>query len=302
VRGRRATAVVASFVAVVALSGTFTPLSAAAPSEWAYWWKLQSGVGPTLDSPPFVPRDGLWIAAEPSGDQAISAVRYVGPSGVKPVLLTLTVADARGSGEVRACAAKSDWSAVSAGAWNGRPASDCSRSATGVASTDGKKLTFDLGSLRSGSSFDIVLTPSSGTFSIAFEAPNTRAVSTTKQVAPPTALPIVPAEASALPRPSEEIAAVPIPSPEIRAAPPVGVPAQTFDQAPQAFPAPRRANSARGTRQPFALLAALLVAATWLWRHRIASRNASGHELSQPIGLDRDAQMLQRADSLLATP
>lgn len=126
---------------------------------------------------PGVPEGGLWVANDPTGPVAISALRYRGDIGSGE----LTLRFASGSttvGPVIACPALSTFEPVAGGAWRDRPAHDCDRlSLTGRLTTDGSGLSFTIpqGFLPFGERvLDIVVLPArtaGDPFSLYFEPP-----------------------------------------------------------------------------------------------------------------------------------
>jgi hypothetical protein len=154
---------------------------AATPSSHGYWWRLQTGTGPRLPAPPFVPEGGLWVANDSSGQQAISALRYRAPSGVEIRRLDLKVAQNSGQGALMlACSAREAWTAVQAGEWDTRPATRCDVAfVRGV--LNGDIWSFDVRGLGRSGTLDVVILPPPGlqaTFSVAFERPDASTVVT----------------------------------------------------------------------------------------------------------------------------
>lgn len=146
---------------------------------------------PTVPEPPFtvpeeegpgtqnptVPDGGLWVANDPTGAVAISALRYRGDIGSGQ--LTLRFAPGGTTvGPVVACPALSNFQPVEGGAWRDRPAHDCDRlSLGGRLTTDGTGMTFTIpqGFLPFGERvLDIVILPartSGDAFSLYFQPP-----------------------------------------------------------------------------------------------------------------------------------
>ena len=144
---------------------------------------------------PTVPEGGLWVANDPTGPIALSALRYRGDIGSG----TLTLRFAPGSttvGPVVACPALSAFDPIEGGAWADRPAHDCDRLELGGRLTpDGTGLEFTIpqGFLPFGERvLDIVILParSSGDpFSLYFQPPDAESldVSQGQLLAPPIA-------------------------------------------------------------------------------------------------------------------
>lgn len=147
---------------------------------------------------PAVPEGGLWVANDPTGPIAISALRYRGDIGAGELLLEF----APGSttvGPVVACPALSEFAPGPEQPWSDRPAHDCKRlSLSGRVTPDGTGMQFTIpqGFVPFGERIlDIVILPdpSSGDpFSLYFQAPDESSldISQGQQLpAPPPALP-----------------------------------------------------------------------------------------------------------------
>ena len=144
---------------------------------------------------PTVPEGGLWVANDPTGALAMSAVRYRGDIGSGE----LTLQFAPGSttvGRMVACPALSSFSPGPEGAWADRPAHDCERlSLTGRLTPDGTGVQFTIpqGFLVFGERvLDIVILPDptvGDVFSIYFEAPGADSLEVTQgqELPPPVA-------------------------------------------------------------------------------------------------------------------
>jgi hypothetical protein len=184
--------VVAATGAALFVSLAGPAASAAAPSSYGYWWRLQTGNGPPLPPPPIVPPGGVWVAADPadpSGQQAVSALRYKASSGDEIRGLVLTVARSSGQGAVLlACPARTSWKPVEAGAWNTRPQSACDVAfVKGVES--GGAWSFDVRGLARTGTLDIVILPPPDvktTFSIAFDKPGAASIQTRRSPSTPS--------------------------------------------------------------------------------------------------------------------
>jgi hypothetical protein len=163
--------------------------SALPPSAAGWWWKAQTGKA-AVPSPPTVPGGGLMVGGDPSGANALAALRFELAADEAPTILTLTVADNGdvngASAALAACPAGSAWSSAYAGAWPTRPNAACARAAPGVRSTDGKTWTFNVAGLVTAGRLDLVLTPGEGSsFNLVFNPPTTATLQTTaKPVAP----------------------------------------------------------------------------------------------------------------------
>jgi hypothetical protein len=168
------------FAATGALAAPLSP-------DVGWWWVGRTG-GPVplqLDPAPAVPEGGLYVAADPSGPSAVSAVRIrLEPDAADPVL-TLDVSDTIGTPALDACVATAAWTPADGGVWDQRPPSDCSRKVAGAVSADGSKVSFALASLVDDATIDVVLVPAApaedtpaAAFSTAFEPLKAESVST----------------------------------------------------------------------------------------------------------------------------
>ena len=143
---------------------------------------------------PGVPEGGLWVANDPTGPVALSAIRYRGDIGAGELVLKF----APGSttvGPVIACPALSAFEPVEGGAWADRPAHDCERMALSgrlLPDASGLEFTIPQGFLPFGQRvLDIVLLPdrSSGDlFSLYFQKPGADSLDVTQgqELPPPT--------------------------------------------------------------------------------------------------------------------
>jgi hypothetical protein len=189
----------ASVVLLGAVFGFAVTVAVAAPlpPDVGWWWVGRAG-GPVpmqIDPAPEVPEDGFYVAADPSGPSAVSAIRIrLEPDAADPVL-TIDVSDTIGTPALDACVATEAWTPVDGGVWDQRPPSDCTQKVPGAVSADGSKVSFALSPLVDDGSIDVVLVPAApaeGTpavFSTAFapladDALSTASPSTYQEPAP----------------------------------------------------------------------------------------------------------------------
>lgn len=164
--------------------------------------------GPGTENPT-VPDGGLWVANDPTGPIAMSALRFRGDIGAGELVLrfapgTTTV------GPIVACPALSAFEPVEGGAWRDRPAHDCDRlSLTGRRSADGTGMEWSIpqGFLPFGERvLDIVLLPDptrGDAFSVYFEAPGQGSLTVTQgQELPPPVAELPELEPATLPTPA----------------------------------------------------------------------------------------------------
>lgn len=273
------------------------PARAETPATSGYWWKGTSGGLPT--PAPAVPDNGLWVASDPSGPLAVSAVRAAGDGRLAG--LRLTVDQVAGTALVWACPAQPGWAA--GGAWEERVVARCDVGRVDGAVAGGA-VTFDLTRLAGLIANDVALVPADGAapFSLTLAAPGPDAVTTEAVPAPQPAVPAAAETRSPAPAPTgPTVDAAPFtPSPLGNSALPYGAEPQPLDTG---RPGPEAAaGGSRGgpistgpgvatarTRAPAALLLAGLVLAVWGWRARAAVAAAATHPLAKPLRAASDA-------------
>lgn len=323
VRGRRR----AGFLTLLAFiigAATAGLASASEGLQHGYWWKLRQPGLIAPAPPPHVPSDGLWVALDPDGHHAISALRL--PPSDRPVRsVTLSASDTSGTPELQACPVATDWEPAEAGEWAFRPEVDCAAAAAGTPSDDGSSWTFDLSAWPQLPEFGVALVPAtaSGLYSVAFEPPSVDAFTFAPPPRPRTepARPEPAAPAPAPPAPQAPAPAGPtVPAPSSRVAPvlpPIAQAPSAPTTAPAPVPAPEVAPAASSDtaapsqpntastvasaqalpdseRRWLLVVAALLVTYLWVWRSRIAVARSIDH----PLARGRDVD-LARPDALL---
>jgi hypothetical protein len=148
---------------------------AQAPDAQGWWWQYrqvelpadpkalvpQFPDTPELPPPASVPEDGLYVAGQATGPEAISALSYVLPEGASADTLTLiSAAPLTPTTAIRLCPTNTAWQPVQAGRWVSKPLYQCAADApVGVVPTDGSKITFTLGKLGQSRLIDIALVP-----------------------------------------------------------------------------------------------------------------------------------------------
>ena len=159
--------------AVLVLGG---PAPAAPPDVTGWWWFAQPSGSPVpVPAPPYVPEDGLYVASNPTGTEALSAVRFAAAAGTT---LRLVIADVRGDVRLGACRVTEPWEGAHGGAIAEAPPYDCATGAVpGEVSDDGTAVTFAVGALVDDGVLDVVVVPGlddaggTPTFQVAFEPP-----------------------------------------------------------------------------------------------------------------------------------
>jgi hypothetical protein len=139
--------------------GDVSPASAVSGLESGWWWRLQDGTG-TVPAPPTVDPGSMWLAADPTGPLAMAAIRFTMAENEAAPIITLDVDRTTNPTAVSllACLATEQWEVATAGAWSARPKYDCSAgSVAGAFSLDDTKVQFDLGTIATTRTIDVVL-------------------------------------------------------------------------------------------------------------------------------------------------
>ena len=221
-RARAAGTVIALLIAeTLLLAGT---ASAQGPDQVGWWSEAQQAPSPLPVTT--VTRDNLMVGNDPTGPNAVSAVRFTVPADVDgasvdpstvPATLTLHVAanSAVGSPVVAACPVLANWQPATGGAWADKPNYSCSPSAAATFSAAGDTATFQLTPdlQRSGGLYDLALVPAPGKtdpFSVQFVPPGADALQLGVGASPP---------GTTGPTPAEEPAATPSALPDTSTAP-----------------------------------------------------------------------------------
>lgn len=172
---------------VVAFAGVLWPGPAVseAPDAVGWWWKAQAvGLVP-VPSPPTVPAGGLYVAGDPSGPFAVSAIRVFIPADTIVGPMVLRIASAQGTVVIRACPTTIAWGPEQGGQMIGAPTADCASAATlGQVDTAAGTVTFEVSPLVRDAFLNVVLLPQEGAvFSSSFEPPGPDTIALTP--APP---------------------------------------------------------------------------------------------------------------------
>jgi hypothetical protein len=135
------------------------------------WWS-EAQQAPQALPVDTVTGPNLQVGGDPTGPNAIAAVRYIVPGTIDdapvdpasvPATLTLKVTPNTtiGTAAVVACPVLGSWEPASAGTWSTRPAYNCDRSAAGTLSGDKASMVFKLDpSLQAhGGTYDLALVP-----------------------------------------------------------------------------------------------------------------------------------------------
>jgi hypothetical protein len=250
-----------------------------APTRVGWWWTARSGGLPT-PAPPSVPPNGMYIASNPTGAEAVAALRFDLPAGSIPEQLRLQVAASAGTPIVLLCLVTGPWEAADGGPFEDRAPSDCARTVAGVLAGGGTTLSFDLANLFGEARVvDAVLVPAAdptvptlgSTFQLSLQPPDVAALLVRN--APSPAAPDAPA---AVLTPTTNVDAA---SPPALALPPLA-PLQTAVADPAPVAAPGAALPAPGAVRPLGgdaggagervlgglLLVGLAGAAVWVLR------------------------------------
>ncbi len=252
-----------------------------------YWARTNTGLPVPVQPPDPVPDGGMWVAADPSGPLALSALRTGLADGAVAVELRLTIAEAVGVPAVQACPSDDRWVPEQGGRIEGAPSADCS--APLDAKVDGDVLVVPLPPGLN--AVNVLLQPApDSAFSLTLEPATAESVVTTSEPAPfesgpaPAFAPTGPAfEGTALPpfAPAAPATAPLLAAPQ--APPPAAAPPAP---APQAAPPPtavlqrRRAAVVPDNRTEsllaVAVLALLAVQAVRLARQPVVAPRALG--------------------------
>ena len=275
-----------------------------------YWARTRTGLPVPVEPPDPVPEGGTWVAADPSGPVAVSALRTDLPAGLVAVELRLTIADAIGTPAVQACPSTDRWAPEQGGRLEGAPLADCA--APLDARVDGEVLVVPLPPGLD--AVNVLLRPTPGAaFSVTME----RATAASVVTAPTTSTGIAPvppppppaqtaplppgfgtaglpdlAPPPAMPAADPLLAAAPLPA----AAAPKPAPAPQAAPAPVAAPRPVSRGAVAPDDRPQALLAAAVLALLGAQAVRLARQPAVA-----PRALGGSARR-SRPDAPLVTP
>ena len=173
-------------ISVVGFAGAGSA-SADAPDAQGWWWKAQAGALPAaLPAPPTASADGLYVASDSTGEQAISAVRFTVPEGATTGSLTLKVSGRTlGTPVVGLCQVTGPWEAVQNGPWDKRPSIAQTGCSSGTVAADGMSVTFSTSALVSGGLLNVAIVPvkdannNQPTFQMSLAKPDQSALSVT---------------------------------------------------------------------------------------------------------------------------
>jgi hypothetical protein len=191
---RRALGLVLAATAALLLAPV--PARAAAPAATGWWWLARASGAPT-PSPPSVPDGGLYVASNPTGAEALAAMRFSLAADRTPTLLRLGVASSQGTPVVLACPVDGTWAPADGGAWEDRPGVACGdRAVAGTVAPDGASITFDVSKLETGPSLDVAIVPAAdpalpgagATFQLAIAPPAPDTLTTTAAATSPAAI------------------------------------------------------------------------------------------------------------------
>lgn len=259
--------------------GAAPALAAEGEPVTGYWTRTQTALPLPVQPPDPVPEGGMWVAADPSGPLAVSALRTELPAGLVAVELRLAVADAVGVPTVQACPSADRWAADQGGRLDGAPVADCS--APLEAAVDGDVLVVKLPAGLDAVNVLLRAAPGSA-FSLTLERATAASVVTAPRPAGPYApAPAAPAAPAASVPSGSTFESVALPPPPLLAVPKVQAPqAAQPAPAPQAAPAPvaapvTRAHAAvaSGDRRQ-SLLAVAVLALLALQAARLARQPA----------------------------
>ncbi|MCU1448087.1 MAG: hypothetical protein JWP02_257, partial [Acidimicrobiales bacterium] len=213
---RRVCALVAALGLVIAQTLLVAaPASAQGPDQVGWWSEVQQAPGPLPVNT--VTGDNLMVGNDPTGPNAIAAVRFTVPASVDgasvdpstvPAKLTLHVSanSVVGNPVVAACPILANWQPATGGSWGARPNYSCSPLLTATFSPAGDTATFQLTpALQRGAGlYDLALAPAptkTDPFSVQFVPPGADALQLGAGSTPVDGTDVAPAEPAPAPVP-----------------------------------------------------------------------------------------------------
>ena len=174
-----------------------------APSAYGWWYEANAGLPVPPPAPPSAPSDGMYIANDVSGPEAIAALSIPVPSGagMGPLVLHIAGSPLMSQPPV-ACPLRSAFKSTEEGAWSDRPTYDCAQ-AQKVGSVDAAKttVTFDASPFLRAGAVGVVILAGGPTDQVAFNkpGPDTLPVSAAPGASPGVVPPAADAGAAAAP-------------------------------------------------------------------------------------------------------
>lgn len=162
--------------------------AAAGDPVTGYWARTRLGPPVPIEAPTPVPEGGTWVASDPSGPVAVSALRLPIDDGAMPTQLTLEIDRVQGTPAVRVCPAVARWQPEQGGRIDNAPAHDC----VVMLKTEVQdaKLVATLPAGFAIGALDIVLAPDPGSvFSVTFKRATAAAVTLQSTETPTAAQP-----------------------------------------------------------------------------------------------------------------
>jgi len=197
------------------------------PDGYGWWNRLNSGATePVAAPPPDVPSDGLYVAGDATGPQAIAAVAYSVPADEAPTRLTLTVTGSGARGTLAACVVPAGHVIPAQnGRWSDAPDYDAERCVESTA--EDAEVTFVVSSLTAGDTLALAIVPTGPMDRAVFEAPGPDSLSTSPSGPSTPAVessPVAPYAAATQPGDQSDPAAATYAAPSLAAssAPPAG--------------------------------------------------------------------------------
>lgn len=157
-------------LAVLAVWVLVLPVRASHAPTTGYWSRLAAPVALPLpvEPPTPVPKGGSWVAGDPSGPLAVTAIRAVADDSSVISGFRLAIADQVGTPAVLACPTTETWAAQRAGRLEAAPRADCTSPL--AAAITGGTLVVDLPPSLQRDSVDLLLTPApEAVFSLTLE-------------------------------------------------------------------------------------------------------------------------------------
>jgi hypothetical protein len=170
----RARRILSAVVVAAAVVGGAAGAGADAPTETGWWSRLNPGlpIGPPV---PTVPEGGLFVANDPTGPSAVSALRFSAADGTPGTLRLRFASTPVGTPKIVACRVTGAWQPAVNGPMSQAPSYDCADAVAGSVGADGVTVTWELpGSFATLGAVDVALVPApdAGSFQAPFSKPS----------------------------------------------------------------------------------------------------------------------------------
>lgn len=212
---------VAGGLVALALLPAAPALAAEGDPVTGWWSRTRIGAPAPTEAPDPVPEGGTWVARDPAGPVAVSALRVELADDVRATSIVLEVDSATGPVAVQVCPTAARWPAVDGGPLEQAPAGEC-ETASAEGGVEGEELVIALPDSTPAGPLDVVLLPGEGAaFSVTLKPATAASVTT---------------ESAAAPEPLPDPVLPPASSPAADSGPPPLQPAEAAPAAPPAAP------------------------------------------------------------------